>query len=142
MGDFQAKPGNGKPKGPVGNAGEAGREKKPVVKCFKCGQLGHLKSHCMGKDVMGQKAKCYSCGEEGHKAFRCPSGLVCHWCRARGHTKRECLTRTRDLEARGKQKAKGGQIKSAVGNNDVMMAEEVKRGGMSASSVPFSPPVV
>lgn len=40
------------------------------MKCFSCGEFGHVRSACPDQD---QGPKCYSCGEFGHISSACPA---------------------------------------------------------------------
>nr|GEZ31183.1 hypothetical protein [Tanacetum cinerariifolium] len=48
-----------------------------MIKCHKCGKVGHKSRYCKEKNVaMGANAlpipTCYDCGEQGHTRNRCP----------------------------------------------------------------------
>ncbi|GJW07281.1 putative reverse transcriptase domain-containing protein [Tanacetum coccineum] len=48
-----------------------------MIKCHKCGKVGHKARYCKEKNVaMGANAQpiltCYECGEQGHTRNRCP----------------------------------------------------------------------
>ncbi|XP_077999253.1 zinc finger CCHC domain-containing protein 7-like [Glandiceps talaboti] len=59
---------------------------KSSIRCFNCGNNGHMSSNCPNP----KKADiCYLCAEKGHRGTRCPK-QVCWQCREIGHPRRFC----------------------------------------------------
>ena len=57
------------------------REKKLVIKCFKCLEFGHVAVECL-KDIT--EKLCYKCGDPGHLAAGCGKPYKCLACEATG----------------------------------------------------------
>lgn len=56
------------------------------VKCFKCGEMGHLANAFTNK-----AARCYRCGKTGHKMTECKdAGPTCFNCGEQGHISTQC----------------------------------------------------
>jgi hypothetical protein len=49
----------------------------PVLKCYNCGEFGHMASACSNPCT---KVRCVYCGGVGHTAYSCED-VVCHSCR-------------------------------------------------------------
>lgn len=60
------------------------RERIEIPRCYKCQELGHLRSQCAGPD---RTDLCLKCGEGGHRAKNCDkeAKLFCFSCNEEGH---------------------------------------------------------
>lgn len=57
-------------------------ERVPIIRCFKCLELGHRAKDCKGED---RATACINCGEIGHQASGCQKPSFCVKCQIRGH---------------------------------------------------------
>uniref|UniRef100_A0A3B1JRB3 CCHC-type domain-containing protein n=1 Tax=Astyanax mexicanus TaxID=7994 RepID=A0A3B1JRB3_ASTMX len=56
-----------------------------VIKCWKCGELGHRGKECQNTEV------CNLCGTQGHSYFKCPSQTQrCYVCHSTEHQVKDC----------------------------------------------------
>ena len=62
-----------------------------AVRCYHCGQEGHMSRAC---PEAKSPTACFHCGQEGHLSRACPSarggGLQCFNCGKPGHLSRDC----------------------------------------------------
>lgn len=58
------------------------KERKEVIKCFRCWDFGHESRNCKGADRRGL---CLRCGEAGHIAAGCTKEENCPMCAMKGH---------------------------------------------------------
>ena len=65
----------------VGWVNATAREKKLVIRCFKCLEFGHVAAVC-SKNI--QEKLCYRCGKPGHLAAGCGKPYKCPACEATG----------------------------------------------------------
>ena len=65
----------------VGWVNATGREKKLVIRCFKCLEFGYFAAECL-KDIT--ENLCYKCGDPGHLAAGCGMPYKCLDCKATG----------------------------------------------------------
>lgn len=56
------------------------REKKTILKCFRCWEFGHLARRCNGPD---RSKLCLRCGKEGHASKECSNDPSCALCRGK-----------------------------------------------------------
>lgn len=66
------------------------------VRCYNCGQMGHISYDCTFPQV---RKACYTCGNHGHLSRDCPQKkklLVCYTCRQVGHITMDCPSKTKD----------------------------------------------
>lgn len=69
-----------------------------LIKCFKCGVLGHHASECTAISY-------FKCGKAGHRVTKCKSVIVgCFNCRETGLISTQCQKpkKTQDVKAGGK----------------------------------------
>lgn len=57
-------------------------ERKKEEKCYRCWEIGHIKSQCKGPDRGGL---CLRCGKDNHKAKECKNNPYCIHCKKEGH---------------------------------------------------------
>ncbi|RLN56655.1 hypothetical protein BBJ29_001048 [Phytophthora kernoviae] len=65
-----------------------------AMKCFNCGQIGHMANVCVNDKL---QQPCYYCALRGHMAWEC-TNLPCSNCMQLGHQEQNCENRTLDLE--------------------------------------------
>lgn len=63
------------------------------VKCFRCGEIGHMSGSCVNKRV---GRPCVYCARVGHQPHSCPN-MRCFTCFRPGHFAKDCPNRQRDL---------------------------------------------
>ncbi|CAI5727540.1 unnamed protein product [Peronospora destructor] len=68
-----------------------------AIKCFHCGEVGHMTNVCMNDKL---QQPCYYCALRGHQSWACPN-LPCANCLQVGHEERNCSDRTRNIEPCG-----------------------------------------
>lgn len=85
--------------------------KNITLKCFNCGEVGHMAKNCPSEQVTfcircnqnGHEdreckyTKCFKCNQMGHVAYECPVRLremiLCQRCNNIGHNSEDCLIR-------------------------------------------------
>jgi len=60
------------------------REKVPILRCYKCLELGHRAYQCLNKETNRIK-DCLNCGETGHSVKECNRNSYCSKCQVEGH---------------------------------------------------------
>lgn len=79
------------------------REKKPLMKCFRCLEYGHIAKQCKNED---RSNLCRRCGEGGHIARDCEKEAACMFCKSNG------LEETKHIAGSGRCPT----LKNALGN--------------------------
>lgn len=62
-------------------------ERDISTKCFRCGEVGHLRDQCPNEE---KKRPCPLCSTIGHDSWKCPISTHCFNCGIPGHVSREC----------------------------------------------------
>ena len=60
------------------------------IRCYNCGQMGHISYDCQSPQV---RKTCFSCGNAGHLSRDCPERLSkaqCNHCQQVGHFAKQC----------------------------------------------------
>jgi len=114
------------------------RESRGPLKCFNCGEEGHMSRNCPNPKVERRRSnfssdrgdrgnrdsrgpmKCFNCGEEGHMSRECTqpkaerrerdlSSVTCYKCGEKGHMANDCTSQTSVGGGRGGERTDSRQ---------------------------------